>query len=78
MRYSLCSMKKAYSAGINLDGKIRTKDGKVLLNESSLMNCNSLTGTLEERSDTLEGNVMTDEQAQTFVRENNLTIINVI
>lgn len=71
-------MRKAYSAGINLDGKIRTKDGKVLLNESSLMNCNTLEGTMEERSEALEGNVMTDAQAQAFVRENNLTIINVI
>jgi len=78
MRYTLCSMRKAYSAGINLDGKIRTKDGKVLLNESSLMNCNTLEGTMEERSEALEGNVMTDAQAQAFVRENNLTIINVI
>lgn len=78
MRYSLCDIDKARSAGIVLNGKLKTKDDKVMLNESSLMNCNSLVGTFEERSEALGGKTLTDAQAQVYVRENNLTINNII
>lgn len=75
MRYLVCDTEKAQGAGINIVGKLCTKDRKkLMLNESGVMNCRSLDGTFEERSEALGGEMLTDAEAQAYVRANKLSM----
>ena len=75
MRYLICSIEKAQKAEISLKGRIVCEQGqKVLLNESGVMNCLRLEGTLEQRAEWLEGTVMTDQEAEVYVAEHNLGV----
>ncbi len=70
MRYVICNAEKASQAGMSLVGRLRTKDRKkVLLNESSVMNCQRLDGTLEERVTAIDGMVMTDADAMKVAKD---------
>lgn len=75
MRYLICSIERAQKAEISLTGRILCEQGKkVLLNESGVMNCTRLEGTLEQRAEWLEGTVMTDKEAEAYVAEHNLGV----
>lgn len=75
MRYLICSIERAQKAEISLAGRIVCEQGqKVLLNESGVMNCARLEGTLEQRAKWLEGTVMTDQEAEVYVAEHNLGV----
>lgn len=75
MRYLICSIERAQKAEISLIGRILCEQGKkVLLNESGVMNCTRLEGTLEQRAEWLEGTVMTDKEAEAYVAEHNLGV----
>lgn len=75
MRYLICSIERAQKANISLTGRIVCEQGqKVLLNESGVMNCTRLEGTLEQRAEWLEGTVMTDKEAEVYVAEHNLSV----
>lgn len=75
MKYLVCDAEKAATAGMNLTGRLRTKDGKlVMLNESGVMNCTGLEGTLEERAAKLEGTVMEDGEAVGYAKEKGMGI----
>ena len=64
MRYLICSIERAQKANISLTGRIVCEQGqKVLLNESGVMNCARLEGT-----------VMTDQEAEVYVAEHNLGV----
>lgn len=76
MKYLVCDTGKACGAGINTTGKLRTKDKKkVMLNESSVMNCRLLEGTFEERAEALGGEVLTDAEAQSYVKKEKMKIM---
>lgn len=76
MKYIVCDTDKARGAGISTAGKLGTKDQKkVMLNESSVMNCRMLEGTFEERTEALDGEVLTDAEAQSYVRKEKMKIM---
>lgn len=78
MRYVICDTDKARSAGMALAGRMATDDGRVLLNESGVTNCRRLEGSLEERAAALGGKAVTESEARDFVRDNGLTVKDVI
>jgi len=62
MKYILCPITKAVDNGFSKIGRI--SNGKeMFLNEKEVLNAPALTGTLEERADTLGGMVLTDTEA---------------
>ena len=71
MRYILCKTEKAMEAGMNIKGRLKTEDGKlVMLNESGVMNCRELMEeTLEGRVEWLEGEIMEDKEAEARVKD---------
>ena len=69
MKYVTASMRKAASVGMELAGKLRCGEDEVMLNESGVMNCPGLEGSLEERAAELGGRVMTEEEALAYKRE---------
>lgn len=76
MKYLVCDTGKARGVGINTAGKQGTKDKKrVMLNESSVMNCRLLEGTFEERAEALGGEVLTDAEAQSYVKKEKMKIM---
>ena len=79
MRYLICSIARAQEAGMSLAGRLMCENGqKVLLNESGVMNCQSLEGTLEERAVWLEGTLLSDREAEEYVAERNLGVADAI
>lgn len=76
MKYLVCDTDKARGAGINTAGKLGTKDKKkVMLNESSVMNCQLLEGTFDERAEALGDEVLTDAEAQSYVKKEKMKIM---
>lgn len=76
MKYIVCDTDKARGVRISTAGKLGTKDKKkVMLNESSVMNCRILEGTFEERAEALDGEVLTDAEAQSYVRREKMKIM---
>lgn len=75
MRYIVCDTNKAMVAGMNLRGRLKTEDGKqVVLNESGVMNCRGLEGTLEERAEWLNGVMMEDKEAEAWIAEKGMKV----
>jgi hypothetical protein len=68
MRYVTADRDKAYKAHISLVGHL-TKEDKVLLNEKEVTTCSLLEGSLEERAQQLDGEVMEYIDAMSLINE---------
>lgn len=79
MRYLKCNIARAQKAGMCLVGRLMCEDGQqVFLNESGVMDCQNLEGTLEERAEWLEGTLLTDREAEEYVAEQGLGVADAI
>jgi hypothetical protein len=68
MKYVFCNETKATQHGFAMT-EHRLKGSRMLLNEKEVMNCPSLSGTLNERAVALDGRAFTDRE--TDVKLNN-------
>lgn len=67
MRYIIIDKKKAISVGIETKTAL-VKDGKMIVNENTLLRNKNLTGTLEERASELEGVIYTNEKIKRIIK----------
>lgn len=67
MKYALCPIEKVRLAEISVNGKFGTRNGLLLLNESSLLNAPMLKGLFSERVAELNGTELTDAEAQSYL-----------
>lgn len=67
MRYIIIDKKKAINVGIETKTAL-VKDGKIIVNENTLLRNKNLTGTLEERASDLEGVIYTNEKIKRIIK----------
>lgn len=67
MRYIIIDKKKAINVGIETKTAL-VKDGKIIVNENTLLRNKNLTGTLEERASELDGVIYTNEKIKRIIK----------